>query len=114
MYITNKKQNNILEKFRIKAHLRRYLKDPIIIDESLLSKAVIELKKLPYIDKDPSESVAINLLLEAYRLGYYKHQDLTECGYEMVTHSKFRGHHQMTRRRSFCEQAMRSDNLLKA
>ena len=114
MFNSNKKQNNVLEKFRIKAHLRSYIKDPIIIDESLLSEAVQQLKKLPHNDSDPSEVVAIDLVLEAYRLGHFKYRDLTEKGYQLVSSSKYRGHQHVSNNRIFSEQALRNSYILKA
>jgi len=114
MFNLNTKQNDVLEKFRIKAHLRSYIKDPIIIDESLLSEAILQLKKLPYEDKDPTESVAIELVLEAYRLGFFKYRDLTDAGYKLVSHSKYRGHHQLTNNRIFNDQTLRNFYVLKA
>jgi len=114
MFNANKKQNDVLEKFRIKAHLRSYVKDPIVIDESLLSEAVQQLKKLPYEDKDPTQSVVADLVLEAYRLGYFKYRDLTETGYKLVRQSKFRGHHQLSNKRIFNDQIPRNCYVLKA
>ncbi len=114
MFNPNKKENDVLEKFRIKAHLRSYVKDPIIIDESLLSEAVQKLKKLPHDDKDPTESIASELVLEAYRFGYFKYRDLTETGYELVRNSKYRGHHHLTNNRIFNDQTLRNCYVLKA
>jgi len=114
MFNANKKQNDVLEKFRIKAHLRSYVKDPIIIDESLLTEAVQQLKMLPNEDTDPTQAVAIELVLEAYRLGYFKHRDLTDTGYELVSHSKYRGHNQLSNNRIFNEQTLRNCYILKA
>ncbi len=85
-----KKQSDVLEKFRIHAHLRSYVKEPIIIDETLLQEAVAKLKKLPYEYKDPTDSVATELVLDAYRLGYFKYKDLTDTGYKLVRHGKHR------------------------
>jgi len=114
MFNANKKQSDVLEKFRIKAHLRSYVKDPIVIDESLLTQAVQQLKKLPYDDKDPTESVAIELVLEAYRLGYFKYRNLTDTGYKLVRHSKYRGHHQLSNNRVSNDQTPRNCYVLKA
>ena len=88
------KQNDILEKFRIKAHLRSYVKDPIIIDERLLQTAVEKLKKLPYKHNDPTDSVAKELVLDAYRSGFFRYEDLTKIGCKLVRISKHRRHHQ--------------------
>ena len=85
-----KKQSDVLEKFRIHAHLRSYVKEPIIIDETLLQEAVAKLKKLPYEYKDPTDSVATELVLDAYRLGYFKYKDLTDTGYKLVRRGKHR------------------------
>lgn len=90
MFNSYKKQSDVLEKFRIHAHLRSYVKEPIIVDATLLQKAVTKLKKLPYEYKDPTDSVAIELVLEAYRLGYFKYKDLTDTGYKLVRHGKHR------------------------
>ena len=90
MFNQYNKQSDVLEKFRIHAHLRSYVKEPIIIDETLLQEAVIKLKKLPYVYKDPTDSVAIELVIEAYRLGYFKYKDLTDTGYKLVRHGKHR------------------------
>ena len=114
MFNLNKNQNDVLEIFRIKAHLRRYVKDPIIIDESLLSEAVQKLKKLPYEDKDPTESIAIDLVMEAYRFGYFKYRDLTDAGYDLVSNSKYRGLHQLSNNRIFNDQTLRNCYVLKA
>lgn len=110
----NIKQNNILEKFRIKAHLRSFVKDPIIVQETLLSEAAQQLKKLPYEDRDPSGIVATELVLEAYRLGYFKYKDLTDTGCKLVSQSKFRGHHQLPDNRTFNAQIPRNHYTFKA
>jgi hypothetical protein len=114
MFNPNSKQNDILEKFRIKAHLRTYIKDPIMLDEELLNEAVQQLKKLPYIDKDPSGKIAVDLVLEAYRLGHFKHSDLTEEGYQLVSHRKYRGHQQMVNIRLLNAQIARNSYIVKA
>jgi hypothetical protein len=84
------KQSDALERFRVKAHLRTYVKDPVIIDEQLLLEAVKKLKKLPYTNKDPADTVAIELLMEAYRLGFMKYENLTDSGHMLVQSSKKR------------------------
>mgnify|MGYP001815479882 FL=1 len=114
MFSPNRKQNDVLEKFRIKAHLRSYIKDPIVLDEELLSEAVQKLKKLPYIDKDPSDNVAREFVLNAYRLGHFKQKDLTEDGYELISHSKYRGHQQLANKRIFSPHMVRNSYLLRA
>lgn len=96
MFNPNKKQNDILEKFRIKAHLRSYVKDPIVIDEKLLQDAVEKLKKLPYKHKDPTDSVAIELVLEAYKTGFFRYEDLTVTGCKLVRLGKHRRHQQLS------------------
>ena len=96
MFNPYKKQNDVLERFRIKAHLRSYVKDPIVINETLLQEAVEKLKKLPYQYNDPTDSVAIELVLEAYRSGYFKYEDLTDEGCKLVRLSKHRRHHQLS------------------
>ncbi len=92
MFKPNKLQNNALEIFRIKAHLRSYVKNPDIIDEYLLQNAVAKLKKLPYERKDPTDIIVKKLVLDAYHLGYLKYEDLTHPGYKMAQHEKFRRH----------------------
>lgn len=92
MFKPYKLQSNVLEIFRIKAHLRSYVKDPNNIDKDLLQNAVAELKKLPYEDKDPTDFIAKKLVLDSYHLGYIKYKDLTHPGYIMVQHEKFRRH----------------------
>ena len=90
------KQSGALEKFRIKAHLRSYVKDPVTVDEKLLVAAALKLKQLPYTSKDPAESVAIELLYSGYRYGCFKYDDLTEDGCKLVRQSRFRRHHRFT------------------
>ena len=92
MFNPYKKQNDVLEKFRIKAHLRSYVKDPIIIDETLLSNAVDQLKRLPYENKDPANTVAMELVQQAYRSGFFRYEDLTDTGCNLVRISKHRRH----------------------
>ncbi|GMR16836.1 MAG: hypothetical protein BMS9Abin31_1223 [Gammaproteobacteria bacterium] len=92
MFNPYKKQNDILEQFRIKAHLRSYVKDPIVIDETLLQDAVEKLKRLPYEYKDPTDSVAIELVMDAYRSGFFGYEDLTDTGCKLVRLSKHRRH----------------------
>lgn len=84
------KQSDALERFRVKAHLRTYIKDPIIIDQQLLLEAVKKLKKLPYDFKDPADAVAIELVMDAYRLGFIKYENLTDSGRMLVDRSKNR------------------------
>ncbi len=107
------KQSDVLEKFRIKAHLRSYVKDPIIIDEKLLQEAVTKLKKLPYEYKDPTDSVAMELVLDAYRMGYFKYEDLTDTGCKLIRHGKYRRHHQLTNDRVYQGQILRNRYTLK-
>ena len=92
MFNRNNTQNDVLEIFRIKAHLRSYVKDPIIVADNLLQAAVKKLKKLPYEQNDPTDSVAIELVLEAYRTGYFRYEDLTDTGRKLVKLSKQRHH----------------------
>ncbi|MBE9559948.1 MAG: hypothetical protein IMF15_04125 [Proteobacteria bacterium] len=93
MFNPYRKQSDALEKFRITAHLRSYLKDPIILNDALLQDAVDELKKIPYDSKDPTDVIAIDFLLASYRAGYVRHEDLTEDGYKLVRAGKHRRHH---------------------
>lgn len=92
MFNLYKKQNDVLEKFRIKAHLRSYVKEPIVIEETLLYNAVEELKRLPYEDKDPADTVASELVQKAYRSGFFRYEDLTDTGCKLVRQSKHRRH----------------------
>ena len=92
MFKSYKLQSNALEIFRIKAHLRSYIKEPDNLDDNLLQNAVDKLKKLPYEHKDPTDLIAKELVLEAYHLGYYKYEDLTHQGCLMVKHEKYRRH----------------------
>jgi len=94
MFNSHEKQNDVLEKFRIKAHLRSYVKDPIIINETLLQEAVEKLKKLPYQQNDPTDSVARELVVEAYRAGFFKYDELTDSGCQLVRFSRYRRHPQ--------------------
>jgi hypothetical protein len=108
MFSPYKKQNDILEKFRIKAHLRSYVRDPIVINEALLQDAVEKLKKLPYQGSDPTDLVAVELVLEAYRTGFYKYDDLTDDGCKLVRLSKHRRHHQLSNERVHQTQLLRN------
>ncbi len=92
MFNPYKKQNDALEEFRIKAHLRSYIKDPIIIEENLMHEAVGKLKRITYQGKDPADTIAIELLLDAYRMGFFRYDDLTDDGCELVRHGKYRRH----------------------
>ena len=92
MFKSYKLQSNALEIFRIKAHLRSYVKEPENIDNNLLQSAVDKLKKLPYEHKDPTDLIAKQLVLDAYHLGYFKYEDLTQPGCLMVKHEKYRRH----------------------
>lgn len=101
MFNSYNKQSDILEKFRIHAHLRSYVKEPIIVDEKLLQEAVTKLKKLPFEYKDPTDSIAVELVLDSYRLGYFKQDDLTNVGCDLVRQGKYRGHQQLTNNRVY-------------
>ncbi len=90
MFKSYKLQSNALEIFRIKAHLRSYVKEPDNMDNNLLHNAVEKLKKLPYDQKDPTDLIAKQLVLDAYHLGYIKYEDLTHPGCLMVKHEKYR------------------------
>jgi len=107
------KQSDALERFRIKAHLRSYVKDPINIDEQLLMEAVTKLKKLPYGFKDPADTVAIELVLDAYRLGHFKYENLTDSGCRLVRHSKHRRHRHLTNERVTQGRTLRNRYTLK-
>ena len=97
----HKKEHDTLEKFRIKAHLRSYVKDPIVVDKRLLDTAVNKLKDLPYEEKDPSDRVAIQLVRESYILGYFTKDDLTESGVELVRFIKNQRQNRTTDSHSF-------------
>ena len=107
MFNPYKKQNNVLEKFRIKAHLRSYVKDPIVVNETLLQNAVEKLKRLPYQYNDPTDSVAVELVLDAYRSGFFRYEDLTDDGCTLVRLSKHRRHHQLSNDRAHQGQLLR-------
>jgi hypothetical protein len=109
MFNPYKKQNDVLEQFRIKAHLRSYVKDPIVIDKALLQDAVEKLKKLPYEYKDPTDSVAIELVQEAYRSGFFGYDDLTDVGCKLIRLSKHRRHHQLSNERTHLGQLHKID-----
>ncbi|HEB81563.1 MAG TPA: hypothetical protein ENJ11_01740 [Gammaproteobacteria bacterium] len=98
MFNAYKKQSNALETFRIKAHLRSYVKDPVIVDDDLMQEAVEKLKKLPYERRDPAGNIAIELLLDGYRRGHFHYEDLTEEGSRLVRDRKYRRHHGLTER----------------
>ena len=85
MYNPYKKQSDVLEKFRIHAHLRSYVKDPIVINEKLLQESVAKLKKLPFEYKDPTDSVVRELVLDSYRLGYFKPVSYTHLTLPTIT-----------------------------
>ncbi|PCI06593.1 MAG: hypothetical protein COB77_06635 [Gammaproteobacteria bacterium] len=86
------KPSDVLEKFRITAHLRCYVKDPIIIKDHLLQGAIVKLKKLPYDKKDPAQLIAKELAITAFCLGYYSYADLTEQGCQLVRQNRYRGY----------------------
>ena len=109
-----KKKSDTLEKFRIKAHLRSYVKDPIIINKTLLEEAISKLKKLPYDCKDPTDSVAQELLLEAFRLGHLRYEHLTDTGCQLARQGKYRGHQQLKIQRTFQGQTPRNCYPLRA
>jgi len=113
MFKPYNRQSDALEKFRIKAHLRSYVKDPITIDENLLQVAVIKLKKLPFDTKDPADSVAIELLQNGYRSGCFKYQDLTDNGRKLVEHSKYRRRHRFTNERTHHALILRNHFIFK-
>lgn len=98
MFNTYKKESDVLEKFRIKAHLRSYVKDPVIVDNRLLQEGVDKLKKLPYENRDPAANIAVELLLDGYRRGHFQYEDLTTEGCSLVRHRKYRRHHALTER----------------
>ena len=108
MFNPYKKQSDVLEKFRIHAHLRSYVKEPIIVDEKLLQEAVTKLKKLPFEYKDPTDSIAVELVLDSYRLGYFKLDDLTNVGCNLVRQGKYRGHQQLTSKRTYQSRVTRN------
>ncbi len=100
MFNPYKRQTDALEKFRIKAHLRSYVKDPIIIDETLLQEAVEKLKRLPYEYNDPTDSIAVELVQNAYRSGYLAYENLTDIGCKLIRLSKHRRHRQRLNERT--------------
>jgi hypothetical protein len=112
MFNSYKKQSDVLEKFRIHAHLRSYVKEPIIVDEKLLQEAVTKLKKLPFEYKDPTDSIAVELVLDSYRLGYFKLDDLTNVGCDLVRQGKYRGHLQLSNNRVYQNRISRNRHNL--
>ncbi len=86
MFTSN--NNDVLEEFRIKAHLRSYVKDPIMVNENLLQAAIVKLKKLPYDEADPSGAIAKKLVRNAIKSGYYNKADLTELGCTLLKPKK--------------------------
>ena len=79
-----------------------------IVDEKLLQEAVIKLKKLPFEYKDPTDSIAVELVLDSYRLGYFKQDDLTNVGCDLVRQGKYRGHQQLTNNRGYQSRVTRN------
>ncbi len=112
MFNSYKKQSDVLEKFRIHAHLRSYVKEPIIVDEKLLQEAVTKLQKLPFEYKDPTDSIAVELVLDSYRLGYFKLDDLTNVGCDLVRQGKYRGHLQLSNNRVYQNRISRNRHNL--
>ena len=112
MFNSYKKQSDVLEKFRIHAHLRSYVKEPIIVDEKLLQEAVTKLQKLPFEYKDPTDSIAVELVLDSYRLGYFKLDDLTNVGCDLVRQGKYRGHQQLSNNRVYQNRISRNRHNL--
>jgi hypothetical protein len=112
MFNSYKKQSDVLEKFRIHAHLRSYVKEPIIVDEKLLQEAVTKLKKLPFEYRDPTDSIAVELVLDSYRLGYFKLDDLTNVGCDLVRQGKYRGHLQLSNNRVYQNRISRNRHNL--
>jgi len=100
MFNPYKKQDDALERFRIRAHLRSYVKDPVDIDETLLLDAVEKLKRLPYEHKDPTDAVVIELVQQAYRSGSFTYKNLTDAGCKLVRQSKHRRHLQRQNERA--------------
>ena len=90
MFNPYKNEDRKLEAFRIKAHLRSYVIDPSTINQDLLDIAILKLKKLPHEQRDPSAAIAVELVLNAYKLGYFRIEDLTEAGSQLVRFGKFK------------------------
>lgn len=90
MFKPCKTENNPLEIFRIKAHLRCYIIDPNTINNKLLQDAAAALKKLPYENKDPTAKMVKKMVVDAYRRGYFTYDNLTDAGYQMVQYEKYR------------------------
>ena len=89
-------------------------RDKNIIDKTLLQEAISKLKKLPYECNDPTDSVAKELVLEAYRLGHFRYEDLTDTGCQLARQEKYRGHQQLKTQRIFHGQTSRNCYLLRA
>ena len=93
MFKPNKNNSDILERFRIKAHMRRYVKDPFEIDEQLMVEGVAQLKGMEFSHSDPSELVAADMTLKSYFKGVYKLDDLTDEGSVLIKQERFRRKH---------------------
>jgi len=93
MFKPNNNNSDILERFRIKAHMRRYVKDPFEIDEQLMIEGVAQLKGMDFSHSDPSELVAADMTLKSYFNGLYKLDELTDEGSVLVKQERFRRKH---------------------
>ena len=90
MFNPNNKQSDILERFRIKAHMRRYVRDPFTIEEQLMADAATRLKGMEFRHSDPSELIAAEITLQSYNSGFYRLEELTEEGEILVKQERFR------------------------
>ena len=90
MFKPNNNNSDILERFRIKAHMRRYVKDPFEIDEQLMVEGVSQLRGMDFTHSDPSELVAADMTLKSYFMGIYKLYELTDEGTVLVKQERFR------------------------
>ena len=96
MFKPNNNNSDILERFRIKAHMRRYVKDPFEIDEQLMTEGVSQLRGMDFTHSDPSELVAADMTLKSYFSGLYRMDDLTDEGSVLVKQERFRRKHSET------------------
>lgn len=90
MFTPNNRQSDILERFRIKAHMRRYVQDPFEVDENLMLEGIDAIKGLEIGDRDPAHLVAARITLKAFETGYYRREHLTEEGNQLVSEERFR------------------------
>lgn len=82
------KQGYTLELFRLKAHLRSYVKDSIQLNEQLLARGAERLRAMPFKTNDPAADLVIDLVHKAYNCKQIKANDLTDAGKQLVGYKK--------------------------